>query len=124
MTRYLISFDFTAMDHIPEEDFPAVGQAAHAVVQEAIDAGVWVFGGGLEGVRSTVVATDGLVSDGPYPESKEVIGGFSIVDVASLEDAQAWAAKIAVGCRCTQSVWQLQDDPEQDEMLRKAARRQ
>jgi hypothetical protein len=47
MTRYLISFPSGAMDHIPAEEFPAVGEAAHAVVREAMDAGVWVFGGGL-----------------------------------------------------------------------------
>ncbi len=40
MTRYLISFPSVAMDHIPHEEFPAVGKAAHAVVQEAMDAGV------------------------------------------------------------------------------------
>jgi hypothetical protein len=46
MTRYLISFDAHAMDHIPDEDMPAVAESAHAVVQEAVNAGVWVFGGG------------------------------------------------------------------------------
>lgn len=40
MTRYLISFDAHAMDHIPEEDIPAVGKAAHDVFQEALNAGV------------------------------------------------------------------------------------
>ena len=50
MTRYLISFDDGAMS-IPEEELPDVAEAAHAVVQEAMDAGVWVFGGGLEGRR-------------------------------------------------------------------------
>jgi hypothetical protein len=48
MTRYLISFDAGAMDHIPHAEMPAVGKASHAVVQEAVDACVWVFGGGLE----------------------------------------------------------------------------
>ena len=47
MTRYLISFDHGAMDHISDEEGPAVGEAAHAVVQEARDAGVFVFAGGL-----------------------------------------------------------------------------
>ena len=37
MTRYLISFPSSAMDHIPREELPAVGKAAHAVVQEATD---------------------------------------------------------------------------------------
>jgi hypothetical protein len=45
MTRYLISFDDGAMDSIPEEQMPDVADAAHAVVQEAREAGVWVFAG-------------------------------------------------------------------------------
>jgi hypothetical protein len=123
MTRYLISFDDGAMDHIPDEDVPAVSKAAHAVLQEAVDAGVWVFGAGLQTQRATVVATDGTVTDGPYPETKEVIGGFAIVDVPSREDALAWAAKIAVACRCAQEVRELMPDPEQEAMLREAGRR-
>jgi hypothetical protein len=123
MTRYLISFDDGAMNHIPDEDGPAVGKAAHAVLQEAVNAGVWVFGAGLESQRSSVVATDGLVTDGPYPETKEVIGGFSVVDVPSREEALAWAAKIAAACRCAQEVRELLPDPEQDAMLRRADRR-
>ena len=123
MTRYLISFDDGAMDHIPDEDGPAVGKAAHAVVQEAVTAGVWVFGAGLESQRASVVATDGTVTDGPYPEAKEVIGGFSLVDVPSREEALAWAAKIAVACRCAQEVRELMPDPEQDAMVREADRR-
>jgi len=46
MTRYLISFNDGAMEHIPDEDMPAVGKAAHAVVQEALNAGVYLFAGG------------------------------------------------------------------------------
>ena len=57
MPRYLISFDAHAMDHIPDEDMPAVTDASLAVVQEAIDAGVWVFGGGLEHQKASIVAT-------------------------------------------------------------------
>jgi len=123
MTQYLISFNDGAMDHIPDEDWPDVGKAAHAVVQEAVNAGVWVYGGGLERQRASVVATDGLVTDGPYPETKEVIGGFAVVDVATREEALAWAAKIAVACRCAQEVRELMPDPEQDAMLRQADRR-
>ncbi|MGE5827566.1 MAG: YciI family protein [Micromonosporaceae bacterium] len=118
MTRYLISFDAGAMDHILDEEMPAVGKDAHAVVQEAVNAGVWVFGGGLERQQASVVATDGTVTDGPYPETKEVIGGFAVVDVPSREEALVWAAKIAVACRCAQEVRELLPDPEQDAMLR------
>jgi hypothetical protein len=122
MTQYLISFGDGAMDHIPDEELPDVGKVAHAVVQEAVNAGVWVFGAGLERQRASVVATDGMVTDGPYPETKEVIGGFVVVDVASREEALAWAAKFAVACRCAQEVRQLMPDPELDAMLRQADR--
>lgn len=123
MTRYLISFNDGAMDHISDEELPDVGKAAHAVVQEAVNAGVWVFGTGLERQRASVVATDGMVTDGPYPETKEVIGGFVVVDVALREDALAWAARFAAACRCAQEVRQLMPDPEMDAMLRQADRR-
>jgi hypothetical protein len=104
MTRYLISFDEGAMI-FPEEELPDVAEAAYAVVQEAMDAGVWVFGGGLRSCEElSVVSTDGTVTDGPYPESKAYIGGFSVVDVSSREEALEWAAKIAVACRCAQEV--------------------
>jgi len=111
MTQYLISFDDGAMT-FPAEDLPDVGKAAHEVVQEAKTAGVWVFGGGLERQRASIVATDGMVTDGPFPETKEVIGGFAVVDVASREEALKWAAKIAVACRCAQEVRELLPDPD------------
>jgi hypothetical protein len=89
-------------------------------MQEAVNAGVWVYGGGLERQRASVVATDGTVTDGPYPETKEVIGGFAVLEVASREEALGWATKIAAGCRCAQEVRELLPDPEQDAMLREA----
>ena len=118
MTRYLISFGAHAMDHIPGEDMPAVAKAAHAVIQEALNASVFVFTGGLESQKASVVATDGTVTDGPYPETKEVIGGFAVLDVPSREEALEWAAKIAVACRCAQEVREIGADPELDAMLR------
>ena len=110
MTQYLISFDDGWMD-FPREDLPDVAKAAQEVVREARDAGVWVFGGGLESQRASIVATDGTVTDGPYPETKEVIGGFAVVDVPSRDEALQWAAKIAVACRCSQEVRELLPDP-------------
>ena len=108
MTRYLISFDAHAMDHIRSEEMAAVGKAAHDVVQEAMDAGVWVFGGGLEQEKASVVATDGRVTEGRYPEA---VGGFWVVDVPSREEALEWAAKTAVACRCAQEVREFMSDP-------------
>jgi hypothetical protein len=103
MTQYLISFDEGAMT-FPEEELPDVAEAGLAVIQEAKDAGVFVFSGGLQSQRASVVGTDGTVTDGPYPETKEVIGGLTVVDVPSRAEALEWAGKIAVACRCAQEV--------------------
>jgi hypothetical protein len=79
---------------------PPEGEAAHAVVRQAKDAGVWIHGGGVRQQRASIVGADGVVSDGPLPETKAV----SIVKVPMREDALEWAAKIAVACRCAQEV--------------------
>ena len=116
MPKYLISFEKGAMDHIPKEDFPAVGKTSRAVVQEAKDAGVYVFAGGFRyddgDAEPAVVAVDGIVTDGPFAEGKEVIGGVTVVDVPTREAALEWAAKIAVACRCAQDVRKFIHDPE------------
>ena len=112
MPRYLISFDDGSMNHIPDEDWPSVGEAAHKVVREAKAAGVWIFGGGIQRQQSTIVATDGTVAVGPVPETKAVIGGFSIIEVSSREQALVWAAMIAAACRCAQEVREIMFDPE------------
>jgi hypothetical protein len=116
MTQYLILLGAHAMDHIPDEDMPAVAKAAHAVCQEAINAGVFVRSSGLED-QPTIVATDGTVTDGPYPEA---IGGVTVVEVPSREEALDWAAKIAGACRCAVQLWEFGFDPELDAMLREA----
>lgn len=111
MARYLISFPDGAMSHIPAADWTDVGEVSHAVVREAKAAGVWIHGGGiLRDVEVSVVSPDGTVTDGagiPLP-----VGGFAILDVPTRDDALAWAAKIAAGCRCAQEVRALMPDPE------------
>jgi hypothetical protein len=76
-----------------------------------------VSAGGLENQPASIVATDGTVTDGPYPEA---IGGYTLIDVPSREKALEWAAKIAVACRCAQEVREIGFDPELDAMLRRA----
>ena len=112
MTRYLISFDDGSMNHIPDQDWPAVGEAAHAVVREAKAAGVWIFGGGVQRQQSSIVATDGRISVGPVTETKAVIGGFSIIEVPSRDEALVWAGRFAEACRCAQEVREIMFDPE------------
>ncbi|MFO1226765.1 YciI family protein [Roseateles sp.] len=112
MLRFLISFDDGSMDHIPEADLPAVSDAARAVVRDAKAAGVWIFGGGLFRQQASYVAPDGRITPGPVPETKAVVGGFCILQVASREDALVWAARLAGACRCTQEVREIMFDPE------------
>ncbi|WP_254776583.1 YciI family protein [Lysobacter sp. cf310] len=97
---------------IAEADLPAVSEASHAVVREAKAAGVWIFGGGLLSQQASIVASDGSVSAGPYPETKAVIGGFSIIEVSSRDEALQWAAKLAASCRCAQEVREIMYNPE------------
>src|SRR5438094_2437979 len=112
MTKYLISFPGSAID-ISDEDMAAVGEAAHAVIREAKDAGVYVFGGGInEDVAPLMVAADGTVTNETYPQTKEFDGGFCVLELPSREAAVQWAAKIAKSCRCSQELREFQYDPE------------
>lgn len=112
MTSYMILFPSPAMQ-VPAEELPAVGEAARAVVREAKESGVLVFAGGLdEGVAPVLVAGDGTVTQGTYPQTREYSGGLTIVDVPTPEEAERWAAKIAVACRCSQEVRAFAYDPD------------
>ncbi|MGP4033416.1 YciI family protein [Pseudarthrobacter sp. 1C304] len=111
MTKYLISFPSAAME-VPEAELPAVADAAHAVVQAAKDAGVWVFGGGInESVPPVMVDADGTAREGTYPQTSQIEGGYSVLELPSYEAALEWAAKIAAACRCAQEVRAFQYDP-------------
>ncbi len=111
MTKYLISFRGEAMV-IPEEDFDAVVQAAHAVIEEAKATGVYVFGGGIdEDVGPVLVAADGTATEGTYPGHTVPNGGYTVLELPSREAALGWAAMIAVACRCSQELRQFQFYP-------------
>ena len=110
MTKYLISFPSEAMV-VPEEEFEAVVEASHAVIDEAKAAGVYVFGGGIdEGVAPVLVAGDGIVTEGTYPGHLVPNGGYTVLELPSREAAVEWAAKIAVACRCPQELRQFAYD--------------
>jgi len=111
MPRYLISFDDGAMDHLGD-DLSEVGEAAHQVLRAAKEANVWVTGGGLLRQQASIVDVDGVRRLGDFPETKAVIGGFSIIEVDSLDDALEWAGRMAAACRCAQEVRLIMDDPE------------
>jgi hypothetical protein len=119
VTQYVILLDAHAMDGFLDEDMPEIARAAHAVCQEAINAGVWVCGSGMENQRASIVAVDGTVTEGPQVS----IGGITIIEVPSRSEALEWAAKFTAACRCAQEVWELGFDPEINAMLREAASR-
>ena len=96
--------------NFPVEDFPAVGDAVRKVKREAMAAGAWIFGGGFEGYSPRIVGIDGTIKDGPLQESSVHIGGFTVIEVATDDDALGWAKKIAVACRCDQEVRKFIDE--------------
>ena len=111
MTKYLISFPGEAMEFAPEE-FEAVAADAHAVVEDAKAAGVYVFGGGInEEVPPDRVAAAGTVPAGTYPGVEVPDGGYLILELPSREEAVAWAARTAAACRCAQELREFQYDP-------------
>lgn len=110
MTKYLISFPSEAMV-LTDEEFPTVAADAHAVIEEAKAAGVYVFGGGInEQVEPVRVSADGAVSPEIYPGSY-LKGGFTVLEVPTRNQAVEWARKIAVACRCSQELREFQYDP-------------
>jgi len=112
MTKYLISFPASAMD-VPEEEMATGGEAARAVIREAKQDGVYVFGGGInEDAGSLMVAADGTATSETYPQTRQLNGGFCVLELPSREAAIEWAAKIAKACRCSQELREFGYDPE------------
>lgn len=111
MAKYLISFPSAAMV-VPEGELEAVGRDAHAVIEEAKAAGVYVFAGGIdEGVPPVLVSADGTVVTGGYPWAPTLNGGFTVLELPTREEAIAWAARIAKACRCGQELRVFGFDP-------------
>ncbi|GAA0280304.1 YciI family protein [Cryptosporangium japonicum] len=103
MTQYMISVHHTG--GYPEVD-PETMQAQFAAVdafnKEITGAGKWVFGGGLM-PRDTATMVDGtgpetVLVDGPYAETKEVLGGFWVIEAENLDEALNWASKASKAC--------------------------
>ena len=110
MTKYLISFPSEAMV-VTDEELPTVSADAHAVIEDAKAAGVYVFGGGIdEQVDPVLVSADGSVSNEIHPGSR-LNGGFTVLELPTREDAVEWGRKIAVACRCAQEIRQFGYDP-------------
>lgn len=111
MAKYLISFPSAAMV-VPDGEWAAVGRDAHAVIEQAKVAGVYVFAGGIdEQVPPVLVSADGTFVEGGYPWAPTLTGGFAVLEVPSREEAVLWAARIAKACRCSQELRVFGFDP-------------
>jgi hypothetical protein len=116
MTQYLLSVwhdgDFELPDPVVMKETIAQVDAFNSELQTA---GAWVFAGGLHPASSATVvrASGGDVSmtDGPYAESKEQIGGFWVITASGLDEALTWAGKAAAACMGPVELRPFQDDP-------------
>ena len=99
MQEYLLSVYQPDGDPPPPETLESIGRNLDTVNQEMKAAGVWVFSGGLHppGTATVVQVKDGdlLLTDGPYAEGKEHLGGFTIIKAPDLDAALGWARKLA-----------------------------
>ena len=116
MSQYLLSVYLVDGQPPAEEDLPRVFAQVDALNTEIKDAGAWVFAGGLHPVETaTVVQAKGgevLLTDGPYAEAKEQVGGFWIIEAPDLDAALDWAKKATVACEGIVEVRPFQDNPE------------
>jgi hypothetical protein len=99
MSRYLLSIYQPDGDPPPPHLLEPVMRDINALVQDAKAAGVWVFNGGLHPPGTATVVRykggDALVTDGPFAEGKEHVGGFLVIDVPDLDVALDWGRKLA-----------------------------
>lgn len=104
MTQYLLSVwhdeDYTL--DFSGDDMQRIGGQVMAFNEEVQAAGAWVFAGGLEPAATATVVrpadSDTTITDGPYAESKEVMGGFWVIEAADLDGALEWARKGSLAC--------------------------
>jgi hypothetical protein len=120
MKQYMLSVHGTH----PDEDHPAPSpeemQKLYAQVDEVnremAQKGAWVFGGGLmEPTTATVVRVERgqvMLTDGPFVETKEQLGGFWVIKAANLDEALAWAEKATVACETAVEVRPFQEETE------------
>jgi len=116
MTQYLLSVHYVEGEEVPADDEVQQMYADTEALNEKIrQAGAWVFAGGLHTPdTATVVRESGgeiLFTDGPFPEAKEQIGGFWVIEAKDLDEALDWASQATVACRAPVEVRPFQDEP-------------
>jgi len=115
MPQYMISVwhDEDYVVDFSSEEAQRIGAQVGAFNEKVMGAGAWVFGAGLHPASSATVvqATNDQVSmtDGPYAESKEQMGGFWIIEAPDMDAALDWASQGAAACEGPVEVRPLQD---------------
>ena len=115
MPQYLVAIHHPD-NYDPSVETEAMTEDIHALNREMIAAGARVFVAGLSPARDakSVRAQPGgkvLVTDGPYLETKEHVGGFWVLQAADMDEALAWARKAAVACRAPVEVREMLTRP-------------
>ena len=104
MPQYMMSVHHEEGEEMPTmEELQPIFEAVEEFNEKVRAAGAWVFAGGLEGIESatTVDATGEkvIVTDGPFAESKEYLGGFWVIEAPDLDAALTWAEEGSAACR-------------------------
>jgi hypothetical protein len=105
MTQYMLSVHHESVDevaNISDEDMQRMFKQVDAFNTKVREAGAWVFAGGLEGIESATVVDgrpeEAIVTDGPFSETKEYLGGFWVIEAADLDAAIEWARQGSAAC--------------------------
>lgn len=101
--KYLVAINHP-YDYDPSTEDEAMSHDIDALNDEMIAAGIRIFVGGLQPAstaKSLRLKSNGevLITDGPYLETKELVGGFWVLEAADLDEALAWGRKAAIACR-------------------------
>jgi len=121
MTQYLLSVHHVEGEPMPEtmEEMQPIFKAVDRFNDKLRAEGAWVFAGGLHPISSatTVDATgdEPIVTDGPFAESKEWLGGFWVIEATDLDAALRWATEGSRACAGKVEVRPFQDEPPADE---------
>lgn len=115
MTQYLLSVYMVEGEPEPSaEETQKAYKDVDAFNAEVQNEGAWVFAGGLHPATTATVVREKngeiVTTDGPFPESKEQIGGFWVIEASDLDAALAWAAKATVACQAPVEVRPFQDE--------------
>jgi hypothetical protein len=116
MTKYLVAIQHPDNYNPRAVEDEAMMNDISELNKEMIEAGIRVFAGGLHpagSAKSARAQPDGkvIVTDGPYLEAKEHVGGFWVLEATDMDEAMAWARKAVIACRAPVEVRQFYDGP-------------